>query len=81
MSGTKERRLKNVKFGLSKDDSFEMGELSGALSHSQEEGSAFVSVRDYWKTMCKIDSSPDRKADTLCMFVCVFTINFDIDAF
>lgn len=57
MANIKERRQKNVKFGLSKDDNFEVE------SSFHEEGSTFNSARDYWQTMCRSGSSPERRCD------------------
>lgn len=41
----KERRQKNVQFGLSKDDSM-------AVAEFPQEGRGFHSARDYWQHMC-----------------------------
>lgn len=57
MAGFKERRQKNVQFGLSKDDNYEVESIF------HEEGNAFSSARDYWQTMCKSDHSPQRRCD------------------
>lgn len=58
MACVKERRQKNVKFGLSKDDSFE---VEGA-GFPCDEGSSFTSARDYWQHMCS-SPEPDRRGD------------------
>lgn len=77
MAFLKERRQKNVKFGLSKDDNFEV-----ESNFPHDEGSAFNSARDYWQHMTA--GSPERKHESLlckyfilyilwwCLF-CLFT--------
>lgn len=65
----KERRQKNVKFGLSKDDNFD---VENPILH--EEGNEFYSTRDYWQHMCNGPRSPERKQDlglqNTCLFLC-----------
>lgn len=59
----KERRQKNVTFGISKDDEFEV-ELSSYAR--EEEGSSFSSARDYWQSKTtKGSSGLDAKHDSL----------------
>lgn len=53
----RERKPKNVKFGLSKDDSCELDESSFA----DEDGRSFSAARDYWQHMCRT-SSPNSSA-------------------
>lgn len=54
----KERRQKNVKFGMSKDDNFD---VENPILH--EEGNAFNSTRDYWQHMCNGTSLPEGNKD------------------
>lgn len=59
----RERKPKNVKFGLSKDDSCEFEESS----FPYEEGNSFSSARDYWQHMCRTSSpEPSRDVSILC---------------
>lgn len=59
MACVKERRQKNVKFGLSKDDNFEVENSAFPC----DPGNSFSSARDYWQHMCRNPESEDRRAD------------------
>lgn len=61
MATVKERRQKNVKFGLSKDDTCEVEDAG----FPHEEGNAFSSARDYWQHMCRGGASPERRHESL----------------
>lgn len=61
MAGMKERRQKNVKFGLSKDDNFDLS----SMGDPQDEGNAFNSTREYWQHICKGGTSSDDRKDDL----------------
>lgn len=64
MANCNERKQKNVKFGFSKDDNFD---VENSLPY--EEGSVFYSTRDYWQHRCN-SISPERKQDVTCHNKC-----------
>lgn len=59
MGSVKERRQKNAKFGLSKDDNFDLS----CVGAPHDEGNAFNSTREYWQHICKGGVLPERKDD------------------
>lgn len=71
MACVKERRQKNVKFGLSKDDNFEVENSAFPC----DPGNSFSSARDYWQHMCRNPESEDRRADVslICNGIAVTT--------
>ena len=53
-----ERKQKNVKFGLSKDDNFEVENATYLCDNVP----SFSSARDYWQHMCNCPE-PERRTD------------------
>lgn len=59
MADIKERKQKNVKFGLTKEENFEVDE--DCVPNEDENG--FHVARDYWMHMCGNGSPLERKND------------------
>lgn len=76
----KERKQKNVIFGIPKDDDYEV-ELSSFNYPREEEGSSFSSTRDYWQSKTtKSSSGLDAKHESLyCEYFWLLSIGHQVE--